>query len=98
MKVGDIVTVMALSGEYVGRVTDISDIGAVTIEDPRMIIANDQGMGFANGIAATGVKDPKEVTFQSYVFATETNEEVISAWRQQVSGLITKPAGGIIGV
>jgi len=97
MKQGDIVTVMALSGEYVGKL--VSDSDGITLSDPRMIIASEQGMGFANGIAATGAKDPKSVTFQSYVFVTETNDEVQSAWRQQTSGLITNPKGsGLVGV
>lgn len=97
MKVGDIVTVMALSGEYVGKLAETGETG-LTLEDPRMIIASEQGMGFANGIAATGAKDPKRVTFQSYVFVTETNAEVQSAWRQQTSGLITSSKGGLVGV
>lgn len=93
---GDIVTVMALSGEYVGRLTGRDESGRVTLESPRMIVASEQGMGFANGIAATGLKDPKEVTFLSYVFMTETNEEVQSAWRQAVTGLVTSPKQGVI--
>lgn len=93
---GDIITVMALSGEYVGRLVGRGEDGSITIESPRMIVASEQGMGFSNGIAATGVKDPKEVKFQSYIFITETNDEVQSAWRQAVTGLVTAPKQGVI--
>jgi hypothetical protein len=99
MNSGDIVTVITSNGmEYVGKLgsAGVSDI--VTLEDPRMIVANEQGMGFANGIAMTGMKDPKKVVFRNFIFVTETNDEVISAWRQATTGLITKPEKGIIGV
>jgi hypothetical protein len=39
----------------------------------------------------TGVQDPKEVTLFNVSFVVDTNPEVVSAYRQAVSGLITKP-------
>ena len=54
-----------------------------------MVIQSQQGMGFAKGICVTGEMDPKEVTFQSYVFVADTNDEIIKAWRQATSGLVT---------
>jgi len=88
MEKGDIVTVVTLSGEYVGKLT--SDVGGYTIESPRMIVQNQDGqMGFARGIAVTGVENPDEVTFQSVVFVTPTNEQVTKAWQESTSSIVT---------
>ena len=59
MNVGDIVTVVTISGEYVGKLNSQKD-GAVTIDNPRMVLSNPQdgSMGFAKGIAATGLENP----------------------------------------
>ena len=46
MEKGDIVTVVTLSGEYVGKLT--SEVGGYTVQSPRMIVQNQDGqMGFA---------------------------------------------------
>jgi hypothetical protein len=83
----DVITVVAMSGEYVGKLKD-SGAGTITLADPRMLVHNEHGMGFANGIAVTGKNEPTEVTFQTYVFATPTNDEVEKAYIQAVSGLV----------
>lgn len=88
MEKGDIVTVVTLSGEYVGKLTN--EVGGYTIESPRMIVQNQDGqMGFARGIAVTGVENPDEVTFQSVVFVTPTNEQVTKAWQESTSSIVT---------
>lgn len=91
---GDVVTVMTVSGEFVGKLVS-NDGDTVTLDDPRYVTATEQGMGFAGGIAMTGVKEPKQVTLHNIAFVTETNEEVISAYRTTVSGLITPNSGKI---
>jgi len=88
MKQGDVVTVVAATGEYVGKLLKIDETGVV-LSDPRMITYNEQGMGFAHGVAMTGNPDPKEVVILQAVFVTETNNEVVKAWRQATSGIIT---------
>ena len=87
MKERDIVTVMAPTGEYVGRLLKMDETGIV-LENPRMITFAEQGMGFANGIAATGIADPTSMTILQAVFVTETNPEVVKAWHQATSGLL----------
>ena len=87
MKERDVVTVMAATGEYVGRLLKMDETGIV-LENPRMITFAEQGMGFANGIAATGISDPKEMVILQAVFLTETNPEVVKAWHQATSGLV----------
>jgi hypothetical protein len=96
MNSGDIVTVMATNGaEYVGKLKFDEGLESenVTLLDPRFVTMTEKGMGFANGIAATGVKDPKEVMLRGVLFVTETNDEVASAYRTSISGIITPPAG-----
>lgn len=92
---GDIVTVMTVTGEYVGKLVSEGTAGVV-LEDPRYISVGEQGMGFAGGIAMTGVKDPKKVSIKSVVFIAETNPEVITAYRSSVSGIIQPSAQSII--
>lgn len=87
MDKNDVITVVAMSGEYVGKLKEKTE-GTITLKDPRMLVHNEQGMGFAHGIAVTGLADPREVTFQTYVFATETNEEVQKAYTSATSGII----------
>jgi hypothetical protein len=90
MKEKDIVTVVAASGEYVGRMIKFDETGIV-LQNPRMITYTEDGqMGFAAGIAMTGNIDPKEVTILSIVFVTECNEEIVKAWHQATSGLIVQ--------
>lgn len=95
IKIGDVVTVMMANGaEYVGKLKEDRP-GYITLEDPKFVTMTEQGMGFANGIAATGKQDPKEVKLQNYSFVTETNPEVATAYRTAVSGLITSPSPGL---
>tara|TARA_Y100000361_G_C10973412_1_gene245189 strand:+ start:183 stop:479 length:297 start_codon:yes stop_codon:yes gene_type:complete len=90
MENGEIVTVVTLSGEYVGKLTEFKD-GWVTISSPRMILQNPENnsMGFARGIAVTGIENPDEVTFQSVVFVTPTNDRVRTAWEEATSQIVT---------
>ena len=79
MKKGDIVTVVAISGEYVGTFDSQLDT-TITLTQPKMIVSNPEGgMGFARGVAVTGNENPTVITFNNYVFATESNEGVQNA-------------------
>ena len=87
MKQGDIVSVITLAGEVIGKLKEIGS--TITLEDPRMLIQTEQGMGFAHGVCVTGESNPKEITFQQYVFVTPTKEEIVKGWREATSGIIT---------
>ena len=68
MKKGDIVTVVAISGEYVGAFDSQLDT-TITLSSPKMIVSNpDGGMGFAHGVALTGEGSPASIQFNNYVF------------------------------
>lgn len=87
MKQGDIVSVITMAGEMIGKLKEIGS--TITLEDPRMLIQTEQGMGFAHGVCVTGESNPKEITFQQYVFVTPTKEEIVKGWREATSGIIT---------
>lgn len=87
MNNGDIVTVVTMSGEYIGKLKETTD-DFVSLEDPRMLVMNEQGMGFAHGLCVTGEKDPKEATFKNYVICAKTNQQVSDAWRTAVTGIV----------
>tara|TARA_B110000881_G_C18561145_1_gene509921 strand:- start:1308 stop:1619 length:312 start_codon:yes stop_codon:yes gene_type:complete len=80
MQTGDVVTVVTISGEYVGKLNSQKD-GAVTIDNPRMVLSNPQdgSMGFAKGIAATGLENPPVATFHNVVFVVPSNDKVAEA-------------------
>lgn len=87
MKKGDVVAVVSMAGEFVGKF-ETSGGGSITLNDPRMLVQNERGMGFAQGICVTGKSNPDEVTFASYVFVTPVNEDIEKAYRQATSGLV----------
>ena len=61
-KVGDTVTVVTISGEYVGVLESFED-ATVVLNKPRMVVQTEKGMGFAHGVAVTGEENPEEVKF-----------------------------------
>ena len=87
MDKGDIVTVLTVAGEFVGKLKG-KDGDSVSLEDPRMLVQTQQGMGFARGVCVTGEENPSQIEFMGVVFVTKTNSEVESAWRQATSGII----------
>lgn len=88
MKINDVVTVVTVSGEYVGKFESMNTNGVVTLKDPRMLIHGDQGVGFARGICMTSDADTTSVAFQQYVFVTETNEAFSKEYTRATSGII----------
>jgi hypothetical protein len=93
MKKGDIVSVVAMSGEYVGEF--VSDDNGLTIANPKMIVNSPQGgMGFSKGVAVTGEENPPSMTFSTYVFVVPSSEKIAEAHTSAVKGepLIQAPA------
>ena len=100
MKVSDIVTVVAASGEYVGRLLKMDETGVI-LENPKMVTITEDGqMGFTQGIAATGVDAPSEMVILQAIFVAETAAEVIKAWHSATSGLVmpqfVRSRGGMV--
>lgn len=86
MKKNDVVSVITLAGEFVGKFQGFED-GNVTLSDPRMLVQGPEGqMGFARGICSTGVEEPESVVM-SAVFVTPTAKEVEKGYRSFTSGI-----------
>jgi len=96
IKKGQVVTVATMAGEFIGKF--VSDDGAVTLEDPRIIMQTDaQGsLGFASSLCVSGKRDPETVTIKQYIYLTPTNQDVVDEYRRLVSGLTLPPKQGII--
>jgi anaerobic selenocysteine-containing dehydrogenase len=84
---GDVVTVVTPVGEFVGRFEGESAEG-VKLNSPRMLVQNQQGMGFAPGVSITGKQEPEEVTFRNVVFITDTQQEIAKAYQSNVSKIM----------
>ena len=89
LKKGDVITVISVAGEYVGKYESESPQNLV-IKDPKMLVNGDNGLGFAKGICVTGREDPNEMKFYvgGIVFVTETTDAVVKAYHEANSGLI----------
>ena len=89
MKNGDIVAVVNMAGEYVGRIKEESS-NKIILEKPRMVVNGDQGMGFAMGVCVTGKENPEEVSFYTagIVFVTPVNSDIEKAYISATSGII----------
>ena len=97
MKDGEIVTVVTMAGEFVGKLAGTED--GVKLIDPRMVVQGPEGnMGFARGICQTGIENPTEVLLTNPVMVTNTNEMVENAWREATSGIAIASAGSKIKV
>ena len=89
MKKNDIVTVITLAGEFVGKFVSKDESG-LALEDPRMFVQRQDGqIGFARGICQTGVENPDDIVFDNFIFITSSNEDVQKAYRQATSGIVT---------
>lgn len=88
MNVNDVVSVITGTGEYVGKFQGQNEDGTVTLADPRLLIAQDGGVGFAKGVCMTGQLDTEEVVFRDYVYYTKTSDDFEKSYRSAVSGLV----------
>jgi|TARA_B000000532_G_C18673059_1_gene321973 hypothetical protein len=86
MQVGDTVTVVTISGEYVGELEHFED-ATVVLKKPRMVVQTEKGMGFAHGVAVTGKENPEQVKFLNVVYVIPTNEQVCKAWVEATTNI-----------
>lgn len=86
MEKGDIVTVVTISGEYVGVLESFED-ATVVLKKPRMVVQTEKGMGFAHGVAVTGKENPEQVKFLNVVYVIPTNEQVCKAWVEATTNI-----------
>ena len=86
MEKGDVVTVVTISGEYVGILDSFED-ATVVLNKPRMVVQTEKGMGFAHGVAVTGKENPEQVKFLNVVYVIPTNEQVCKAWVEATTNI-----------
>jgi|TARA_R110002074_G_scaffold287774_1_gene459488 hypothetical protein len=83
----EVVSVVTLAGEFVGKFVNQTDGGLLELKDPRMLVQGPDGnMGFAQGICSTGKMEPDSVTM-SVVFFTPSSPEVEKAYLEFTSGI-----------
>jgi hypothetical protein len=89
MNKNDIVSVVTMAGEFVGKFDSFEGNG-IRLTDPRMIVQGPEGqMGFAKGLCLTGKMEPDTAVIQNYVFVCESNDDVVKGFRQHTSGIVT---------
>ena len=86
MEKGDVVTVVTISGEYVGILESFED-ATVVLNKPRMEVQSEQGMGFAHGVAVTGEPNPEQVVFRNIVYVIPTNKDVSKAHTEATTNI-----------
>jgi len=84
----EVVTVVTAAFEIVGKFDSMGADDAVTLKDPRLVMATQKGMGLAPGVAMTGEADPDEITLHNVICVMKTDGEVEKNYRSQVSGLV----------
>ena len=89
--VGEVVTVVTMMGEIVGRLKEETSFGYV-LESPRLFVPaqGESGGGFAPGLSMTGVQNPNEGTINKDLVLTVcvTHDAVAKGWVEATSGLV----------
>ena len=95
MKKGDVVTLVLINGaEIVGEWVDENG-DVYTLNRPRMVQANQQGLGLVDGICMTGDKPDGNQSFNKHgvIFVIKTIDQISKGYKQQVSGLVLPSEG-----
>ena len=95
MNKDDVVTLVLINGaEIIGKWVE-SDSDKYIINRPRMVQANQQGVGLVNGVCMTGEEPKGDVAFNrsGVIFVIKTVEEMAKGYQQQVSGLVLPTQG-----
>ena len=89
-KVGDVVTVVSMLGEVIGKLTkETKDF--VELGDPRLFVPGENGSGgFSPGLCMTGQTKLSEAQFNKAVVLTvvPAHESIANGWREATSGII----------
>mgnify|MGYP000205535453 CR=1 FL=1 len=88
---GDVVTLVTLQGDIVGRVQK-SDDTTVTLKNPRLFIQSKEGAGFVPGVSVTCQQNIEEATFNfsSILTVVQPVDEIVKSWQQMTSGIILR--------
>ena len=86
----EIVCVVTPNGDIIGKLLEL-DESYVKVGDPRGFIQTQEGVGFAPSVSMGCAHEPSEVVINGtmIITITKSHEEIVKAWRQQTSGLVT---------
>jgi hypothetical protein len=89
MNKNDVVSIVTLTGEFVGKYNSETPEQYV-IDDPRLLTQTQEGIAFIPAVCMTGVQQPNQVNFNKTVvaFVIKTADEVEKEYRRTTSGLI----------
>lgn len=89
MRKNDVVSIVTLTGEFVGKYVEETPDQYI-IADPRLLTQTQEGVAFIPAVCMTGKQEPSEVRFNraAVAFVIETAEEVQKEYRRVTSGLI----------
>lgn len=89
MKKNDVVSVVTLTGEFVGKFNE-ETTDQYVIDDPRLLTQTQEGAAFIPAVCMTGRTEPTQVVFNksTVVFIIETADEVQKEYRKATSGII----------
>ena len=87
----EVVTVITMMGEIVGRLKEETDTGYV-VESPRLFVPaqEETAGGFAPGLSMTGNQHPNSATINKHLVLTvvKTHEQVAKGWQEATSSII----------
>jgi len=86
-----VVTLVLMNGaEVIGRLISVDDT-SYTIERPRLVQVNEQGVALVDGVCMTGVKVDSLLEFNKsgVTFVVETMPEIATGWLTQTTGIQT---------
>lgn len=88
MKVNDVVTIVTIGGEFIGRLkSQTSD--EIVLMNPRGLMQGEQGFGFAPSVCITGDTTDSVAFYRtSVVFMVKTIPEIEKAWQKATSGIV----------
>ena len=91
MKKGDVVTIVSMMGEVVGRLVEENEL-VVSLADPRLFVPAREGSsgGFAPGVCMTGQLNLDEVSVNRSVIlcVVPSHPDIEAGWREATSGIV----------
>jgi len=89
MKVNEVVTVVTVGGEFIGKFQS-EDADQVTLSDPHLVTPNGEQIGFLPTVSLTGKQPVTSVSFNktAVICMVETQEDVAKSYRSSLTGLV----------
>ena len=98
MNKDEIVTLVLINGAEVIGKWEESDSDKYIINRPRMVQANQQGVGLVNGVCMTGEEPKGDVAFNrsGVIFVIKTVEQLATQYQNMTSSIIIPKSKGLL--